>query len=196
MIKARYAVHFLLGLLIGTTISTAAHAQNIGAGMHVGYASLNDTTILGSESGPEYGVWLNLWPAERFAVSADWSYIYRDDFQQQAGEFTYGEVQRNRQHVDLTLQWYFLKRGRWSCFGEAGGGFLWNNRHADNPHGLPEFIPSGKQSTRKGVLTLGGGIRRDLFAHLHWVSEVKFHNPGSSDDRTIRFLTGLTISLK
>ena len=169
-------------------------AQNVEAGLHAGYAFLHDTTVLGNEQGPEYGVWLNLWPSQRFALSADWSYIYRDEFRQLVGDLPYGELARNRQHVDLTIQYYFLERHRWSAFGEIGGGYLWNNRDIYNPHALPGLIESGKQSTRYGVFTLGGGLRRSLTGHLHWVSEVKFHNPGSDDHQTIRLITGVTFS--
>ncbi len=194
MITVRRALRLLLWFMVGTGCLTGLSAQNIEGGMHVGYAFLHGITVLRSETGPEYGVWLNLWPTDSVAVSADWSYIYRDEFRQDVGDFTYGEVRRNRQHVDLTLQYFFLRHQRWRAFGEIGGGFLYNNRHIDNLHDLPGFYPSGKQSTRRGVFTIGGGLRRDLIAHLHWVGEVKFHNPGSSDAQTVRLITGLTIS--
>lgn len=194
MIADRRVFHLLLWVVIGTGCSAALSAQNIEAGVHGGYAFLHGSTILGNESGPEYGVWLNLWPLDRLAVSGDWSYIYRDDFRQTVGDFTYGELARNRQHVDLTLQYYFLHRHAWSAFGEIGGGFLYNNRDIVNPHNLPGFIESGKQSTRRGVFTVGGGIRRDLTKHVHWVGEVKVHNPGSSDAQTIRFVMGVAFS--
>ncbi len=194
MKTTRSLLQLLLWCTVAAFCGSVTSAQNIEAGVHGGYAFLQDSTVLGDESGPEYGVWLNLWMTDRLAVSGDWAYIYRDDFHQVVDGFPYGEIARNRQHVDLTVQYQFFRDHGWSAFGEIGGGFLYDNRHIDNPHALPGFIESGKQSTRKGVFTLGGGFRRDLTTHLHWVGGVKLHNPGSDDAETIRFTTGITVS--
>jgi len=170
------------------------HAQNLEGGFHVGYSALRDSTPLGNETAGEYGVWVGLWPTDRLAVNADWGYGYREDFTSEVGGLEWGEVQRNRQHVDLVLQVLFMKRGRLGLFGDIGGGSFWNNRHVVNPHAIPSVEEDGKESTKKNHFTVGGGVRYDLVSHLHWVTEVKFHNPGSSDNGSIRLLTGLTVS--
>ena len=171
-------------------------SQNLEGGFHLGYAVLTDDTILGTETGGEYGVWLNLWPAGSWSVSADWSRIGRQDFTETAAGSPYAEERRNRQLVDLVLQYHFLRIRSWGLFVDAGGGALYNNRYIYNPDAIPGREESGKESTKKWLVTLGGGFRAGLAPHLNWVAEAKFHNPGSSTKETIRFITGLTVSWK
>ena len=187
---------FALFLLVLSFTLSMGLSQNLEGGFHVGYAVLTDDTVLGTESGGEYGVWLNLWPTDRWAVSADWSRIGRDPFSETVAGSPYGEVKRNRQLVDLDLQYHFLRAGRWSLFGEAGIGALYNNRHIYNPDAIPGREESGKESTKKWFGTLGAGVRSKIVPHLNWIAEAKFHNPGSGTTETIRFISGLTLSWK
>ena len=181
-----------LVLLLGDSI----YGINLGGGGHVGFAVIGDETVLGTETGHEFGVWLNIWPADFLAVSCEWGYIPRDDFTFTKDSFLLGEEDRNRQYVDVTVQFHFLRRERYSLFIEGGGGSHWDNRQVLNPNGYPGFEGQGKESTREGVWTVGGGIRTRLAHHLNWVNEVKLHNLGSSDSYGLRLLTGLTVSWK
>jgi len=181
-----------LFLLLGSS----AHGINLAGGGHIGFAVIGDETVLGTETGPEFGVWLNVWPTEFLAISCEWGYIPREDFTFTMDSLLLGEEARNRQYVDVTLQIHFFRRDRFSVFVEAGGGSHWDNRHVINPNGHPGFEPQGKESTKNGVWTVGGGIRTKLIPHLNWINEVKFHNPGSSDSYGVRILTGLTVSWK
>lgn len=186
---APFALLFLFSVGVG-------FSQDLEGGFHVGYSVLNDDTVLGRETGGEYGVWLNLWPTDRWSVSADWSRIAREDFSETVAGSPYGEVKRNRQLVDLVLQYHFLQAGRWGLFADLGGGAMYNNRHIYNPDAIPGREESGKESTKHWLFTLGGGVRARLVPHLNWVAEAKFHNPGSDTKETIRFITGLTLSWK
>lgn len=177
-------------------IATPLQAQNAEVGFHLGGARITDRPPLTQETTPELGVWLQLWPTERLALSFDWAYLPREDFVDSQSNFMIGERDRNRQYVDITLQFHLLEAGPATFFLEGGGGALWNNRDVINPSGFPGFEEAGKESTRRGVWTLGGGFRWPLIPHLNWIAQLKAHNLGSDEKGGIRFLTGLTLSWK
>ena len=140
-------------------------AQNFEFGGHAGVA------ILGSEGptlspdtnvGAEFGLWVVLWPSSKWAIAADWAYVPRDDFHLDLEPFPVGETKRNRQYVDITLQYHFTEVPLFSPFLEVGGGAHWNNREVINPGGAPGFEEAGKESSRFAVWTIGGGIRKRI----------------------------------
>lgn len=170
-------------------------AQNLEAGVHVGAAILSEETPRGAGVSREFGVWLQWWAQDRLALSADWALLPLNDWQLLRAPSLVGEVDRNRQFVDLTLQYHFLKSERGSLFAEVGGGSFWNNRFVLNPNGFRDFEPQGKESTRKSMWSLGTGFRKALVPHLYWLGQVKIHNPGA-DSTTVRVFTGLTVAWK
>lgn len=167
--------------------------KNIEAGAHLGLFSIGGETALRRESGGEYGIWLGLWPTDRIALVAEWGRLPREDFIRQG---PVGETDRNRQYVDFTLQFQLEEWAGLRPFLEAGGGSHWNNRNVINPTGVPDFEEAGKESTSRGVWTLGGGFRKELIPHLRWMVEVKLHNLGADQKDGLRFLTGVLFSLK
>ena len=177
----------------------AAAAQNFEVGGHVGFAVLGSeerTLSPETETGGEFGLWVAIWPSSRWALAADWSYVPRDDFLLTTEPFPVGEVNRNRQFVDFTLQYHFPEVPFFSPFVEAGGGAHWNNRDVVNPGGLPGFGHPGKESTRWGMWTIGGGFRKRIAPHLNWITEIKVHNLGRTGRDSLRVFTGLTVSLR
>lgn len=188
------SLRFGILLILLFNLGASGQAQNIEGGMHVGLAILGDETPLGSETGGEYGVWFALWPAERVAIAADWSYASRDSFQTTIDGDPVGESERNRQYVDITLQYHIPVHERWTFFVEGGGGAHWNNRHVSNPMGNPGFAEDGKESTRQGVWTVGSGFRCKIAPHLNWIGELKLHNLGQDERDGLRLITGLTVS--
>ena len=188
----------LLAVVWSTAIlfGSSAIAQNIEGGIHGGFGKIGDDTFLGSETNAAYGAWLLLWPTDRFSIAADWTYMARPSFEYSIGDFLVGETDRNRQYVDITLQFHIMKEEPIGLFIEAGGGAHWNNRQVVNPNGVPEFEEQGKESTRQSIWTVGGGFRIKLVKHIHWITGVKFHNPGENTSYGSRFLTGITVSLR
>lgn len=189
-------VLLLAALALTLHLTSSVYAVNFEGGGHAGFAIIGDETILGRETGPEFGVWLNVWALESLAISCEWAYLPREDFTFSLDSTLLGEEARNRQYVDVTLQFHLIHRERWSVFLEGGGGSHWDNRHVINPSGYPGFEEQGKESTRTGVWTIGGGVRTRLVNHLNWINEVKVHNPGSHDAYGVRLLTGITVSWK
>ena len=183
-------------LLFAFLICGSLSAQNLEGGAHAGFGVIGDTTPLGTETSPAYGVWVLIWPNDRFAVAGEWAYLTRDSWQETKDGFVVGETNRNRQHVDLTLQFHLAERSGFRFFAEGGGGKHWNNRTVQNPGGIPQFEESGKESTSFGVWTLGVGVRKKLLPHLNWIAETKLHNPGSETKYGVRFFTGLSVSLR
>ncbi|HON00458.1 MAG TPA: hypothetical protein PLM33_09430 [Acidobacteriota bacterium] len=169
--------------------------RDIAGGFHVGFGRVSEDVGPADDTTPELGVWLQLQVADSWWLAADWSYLPRDPFLPPFQGVPHGEIDRNRQHVDLTLQYHFTPDARGSFFVEGGFGFLWNNRTAVNPEFLPEYPEPGKESTRKNVFTIGAGYRRQVVPHLHWIVEGKAHNLSSSSKETLRLVTGLLVSL-
>jgi hypothetical protein len=186
----------VLLLLLNVIGWPQSFGQNLEGGLHAGLAVLGEeVAMLGEETGAEFGVWLNLWPSQVLNISVNWAYLPREDYSITVDGSVVGENDRNRQYVDVTLQYHFLQRERWSVFLEGGGGSLWNNRQVINPGGFPDFEEAGKESTRKNIWTVGGGLRYRLIPHLNCVLEFKTHSPGS-ESQAVRVITGLTVSLR
>jgi hypothetical protein len=184
---------FILGLLLATPNSL--RAQTLQGGAHTGLSVIGADGPLGTETGYEFGVWAIWYPFsdKRFSFSADWGYVPRDGYATTLNSFAVGESDRNRQYVDVTFQ-YYLKRGRKaSFFLEAGGGALWNNSQIVNPNGVPGFPPQGPQHFRKGMYTVGAGVRYRLNKHLAWLTEGKVHNLGRDERDGLRVMTGLVV---
>ena len=196
MIWLRYGC----GLLLATFLWVhSLAAQNLEGGAHVGVGVLGSegpTVSPDTDVGGEFGVWVALWPSSRWAIVADWAYVPRNDFRLDVQSFPVGETSRNRQYVDVTLQYHFRKVPLVSPFLEVGGGAHWNNRHVINPRGVPSFEGEGKESTRFGVWTIGGGFRKRIAPHLSWIAEMKVHNLGSDGRDGFRVLTGIMVSLR
>ena len=186
--------------MILLTNSSSAKGQILEGGLHTDFSIIGADGPLGTEKGVGFGVWALFWPLpnKHLALCADWAKIYRDEYitllpAPGGGSFRVGETERNRQYVDATLQYYLKSGGKTNFFVEAGGGALWNNSQVVNPNGVPSFSPQGPQHVRKGMYTLGGGVRRQIIPHLHWVGEVKYHNMGRDTRDGGRFFTGLVI---
>jgi hypothetical protein len=186
------------GLVLAASLLMASGVRggNVEAGFHAGLGTAANEDIRRTDVGPEFGVWLILWPSSRIALAADWGYLPREEFQTSVGGAPVGERDRNRQHVDLTLQYHFGDPSGFRFFVEAGGGRLWNNRDVDNPTGTPAFEWAGKESTMRCVWTFGGGMRKRIAPHLHWIGEFKVHNPQSDTTRGVRVFTGIAVSWK
>lgn len=192
----RVLLCFLLAVNCLYLAPTLALGQNIEAGVHGGLANINGHAPERTETGGEFGIWVGLWPDESFAVALDWAYLPLEDFDSTVNGNLVGERSRNRQYVDVTLQYHLVKANRISAFVEAGGGAHWDNRDVFNPTSQPGFQEAGKESTLTGIWTLGGGIRSRIASHLNWINELKLHNLGGREKEGLRFLTGLTISWK
>lgn len=190
----RFLLHLLIFVYCFSVGTVTALGQNIEAGIHGGLASISGHAPDRSETGGEYGVWLGLWPNDSIAVSFDWAYLPLAEFESTLNGSLVGERSRNRQYVDVTLQYHLVRASRVSAFLEAGGGAHWDNRDVFNPSGESGFEEAGKESTRTGVWTLGGGLRTRILPHLNWINEIKLHNLGSREKEGLRFLTGLTFS--
>lgn len=187
---------FLLCILASTSSGVA---QNLEGGIHGGFSLLGrepSVSPLGREKGTELGVWVILWPKSRFALAADWSYIPRPDFETLLDSSTVGESRRNRQYVDLTLQYHVPVSDGARFFVQAGGGRQWNNRDVINPSGVPSFEEHGYESTPSGVWTLGAGFRHEIVRHVHWIVELKAHSPRRAERDGWRAFTGITFSLR
>ena len=184
---------FLLGLLLATPIFL--HAQTLEGGAHTGLSVIGADGPLGTEAGYEFGVWAIWYPFsnKRFSFSADWGYVPRDGYATTLNSLAVGESDRNRQYVDLTFQYHVKKADKTSFFVEAGGGALWNNSQIVNPNGVPGFPPQGPQHFRKGMYTVGAGVRRRLNDHLAWIAEAKVHNLGRDERDGARVMTGLVV---
>ncbi|RPI22812.1 MAG: hypothetical protein EHM61_21330 [Acidobacteria bacterium] len=76
---------------------------------------------------------------------------------------------------------------------QGGGGAFWNNRRILNPDGVPDFIPDGPDHDRKGMWTVGAGLRQGVLHRISWVSEIKYHNPGRDGNSGARLSTGLVV---
>lgn len=191
--SARAVIIFatLLILLFTTTL-----AQNLEAGFHGGLAVTGNQDYVprGTEESTEYGVWVIFWPDDQLSIAADWAFIPQSDFTTTLNGFAVGERKRNRQYVDVTLQYHFWRNENQSVFAEIGGGSLWNNRDVFNPDGAADFEEAGKESTRFAVWTVGAGFRRRLLPHLNWTSQIKLHNPGFEERHGFRLFSGLTVS--
>lgn len=187
---------FLTLFLMAPGLISGVFAQNLEGGLHVGVTDMGGELLNERETGGEFGTWVLLWPTDSIAIAADWGRAHRDDWTGTLADKPVAEYGRNRQFFDITLQYHFLKRKKFSLFGEVGGGSHWNNRHVDNPFGLPIFEESGKESTRQRVVTFGGGIRYRLVRHLNWTSAIKVHNPLDDERNSIRLMTGITISFR
>ena len=188
------------GLLLVVFLSVQSiAAQNFEGGAHVGVAVLGSegpTVSPDTNVGGEFGLWVALWPSSNWAIVADWAYVPRGDFLLDLEPFPVGETNRNRQYVDVTLQYHFKELPVFSPFLEVGGGAHWNNRDVINPGGLPGFEEAGKESSRFGVWTIGGGIRKRIAPHLNWITEMKIHNLGRDGRDGFRIFTGITVSLR
>lgn len=185
-------------VVIFILLFSPALGQNLEAGFHGGIAALGspDHVPHDTEKGVQYGVWLIFWPGDYLSVAADWAIVPEDDFMTFIDGFSVGEESRNRQYVDITLQYHFWRTRNHSGFAEIGGGTHWNNRNVLNPDGATEFEEPGKESSRFAVWTLGVGFRQRLLSHLNWISQIKLHNPGLQDRYGFRVLTGVTVSWK
>jgi hypothetical protein len=181
-------------LMVAACLAPAAWGGNLEAGFHAGLGTAANEDIRSTDVGPEFGVWLILWPTSRLSIAADWAYLPRDEFHISVAGAPVGERNRNRQHVDVTLQYHFGPSSGFRFFVEAGGGSLWNNRDVINPTGTPAFLRAGKKSERHCVWTLGGGIRRRIAPHLNWIGEIKVHDPRSETMRGTRVFTGIVVS--
>lgn len=187
-----------LAVSVVLLFSHSVKAQNIEAGGHVGLGVLGSEgprTSPETNTGLERGLWFILQATPRWSIAADWSYIPRDEFLLDEPS-PVGESGRNRQYVDVTLQYHFQHFRSFKPFVEIGGGAHWNNRNVSNPGGVPDFEEQGKESTRFGVWTVGGGIRRRIAPHLNWIAEAKAHNLGRDGKDGFRLFTGLTVSLR
>lgn len=177
--------------------SFPAQAQTLEGGFHGDFSLIAAECPLGTEKDFGFGVWALLWlptPERHWAIAGDWAYIPRDSYTfNTADSHLLGESERNRQYVDVTLQYHFKLRDRTSLFLEGGGGAFWNNRQVINPNGDPRFPPQGPEHTRVGMWTIGGGLRQQLVPHLHWIAEAKYHNPGHDGKNGGRFITGLVV---
>ena len=177
--------------------SVTAQAQILEGGFHGDFSLIASDSPLGTEKDLGFGVWALLWmptPGKHWAIAGDWAYIPRNSYTFNTTDFhLLGESERNRQYVDVTLQYYLKLKNRTSVFLEGGGGAFWNNRQVINPNGDPRFAPQGPEHTRFGMWTVGGGFRQQLVPHLHWVAEVKYHNPGRDHRNGGRFFTGLVV---
>ncbi len=170
-------------------------AQNIEGGAHLGISALGDQEFVEETAlEREAGIWVLLWPATNIALAGDWTYVPQDDFQFFRGPFLVGERDRNRQYFDMTLQYYFYNRESTRFFVQFGGGWLWDNREVINLQGVPDFEEHGPETSLHSMWTLGAGARKRLVPHLHWITEVKLHNPGRDHRDGFRALTGLTVS--
>ncbi len=188
------------GLLLVAFLSVQLlAAQNFEAGAHLGVAVLGSegpTLSPNTNTGAEFGLWVALWPSSNWAIAADWAYVPRGDFLLDLEPFLVGETNRNRQYVDITLQYHFTELPLFAPFLEVGGGAHWNNRDVINPGAVPGFEEAGKESSRFGVWTIGGGIRKKIAPHLNWIAEMKVHNLGRDGREGFRVFTGITVSLR
>lgn len=193
---ARATASFILILM--TCLPAALAQWNLEGGLHGGMAATGNRGYVpgGTEEGGEYGVWLIFTLSDQVSVAADWAFLPQDDFLTLIDNFPVGEKDRNRQYVDITLQYHIWRGLNRSVFAEIGGGSHWNNRDVINPSAIPQFEEAGKESTRSGVWTLGAGFRQRLLPHLHWISQVKVHNPGREESYGLRLFSGLTFSWK
>ncbi|MFB3903837.1 MAG: hypothetical protein ACE15E_10320 [Acidobacteriota bacterium] len=177
--------------------SVTARAQILEGGVHGDFSLIAADSPSGTEKDFGFGVWALLWvptPGKNWAIAGDWAYIPRNSYTfNTADSHLLGESKRNRQYVDVTLQYYLKLQDRTSLFLEGGGGAFWNNRQIVNPQGDTRFPPQGPDHQRVGMWTLGAGFRRQVVPHIHWVGEVKYHNPGRNERNGGRFFTGLVV---
>ena len=174
----------------------SARAQNLEGGFHVGVGWVGETDLTPSEGSFEYGVIALLWPTDTLAISGYWSFLPLNDVLGSRDSVPLGEIDRNRQYVDITLQYHFFRRARYSIFAEGGGGSFWNNRWVVNPGGFSDFVPQGKESTHHAMWTVGGGFRYRLRPHVNWINQLKMHNLGSTSKDGLEVFTGVTVSWK
>jgi len=184
---------FLFGFLLAT--SNFLDAETLEGGMHTGLSVIGTDGPLGTETGYEFGVWAILFPFsdKRFSFSADWGYVPRDGYATTLNSFAVGESDRNRQYVDVTFQYYPKRGNKASFFVEAGGGALWNNSQIINPNGVPQFFAQGPQHLRKGMYTLGAGVRYRFNKHVSWLTEGKVHNLFRDERDGARVMTGFVV---
>ncbi|RPJ56464.1 MAG: hypothetical protein EHM23_23490 [Acidobacteria bacterium] len=194
MLKTLLSLVLLWVLILSHSVT--ARAQILEGGVHGDFSLIAADSPLGTEKDFGFGVWAVLWPTpgKRWAIAGDWALIPRNSYTfNTADSHLLGESERNRQYVDVTLQYYLKLRDRTSFFLEAGGGAFWNNSQIVNPRGDARFPPQGPDHQRIGMWTVGGGFRQRVVPHLYWVAEMKYHNPGRDARNGGRFFTGLVV---